>query len=238
MKKLRVATHNICHTGFDPRDGSELFPDHSYRNGYEAEAVRMMKKSWNDVYASFSADVIGVQEYYPWFDLAHTEKTDGIFAAFGYSVHDGGHGLALASKLRAEKVYELSFEPVSGRRRQKFYIDAFGTRIAVFNSHMSPRAADADKRRLERELLIEEMKQEEYFVSFGDYNARNTEEYGIFAEEGFPMANTGIATVRGSKAVCDNVIVSRGLRIENVAVFDAGFSLSDHAVLYAELIVP
>ena len=49
------------------------------------------------------------------------------------------------------------------------------------------------------------------------------------------MANHGIPTVRVSGSTCDNIVVSPNIRISNVQVFDPGFSLSDHAVLYAEL---
>ena len=235
MKTLRVATHNICHMGFNPLDGTQAFQNGKYRFGYEADAVEMMRRNWKEVYSSFSADLIGLQEYYYWFDQAHEIITEQeIFVPAGYQLEDDDMGLALASKYAAQKVYALSFEPVSKRRRQKFYVDVDGRRIAVFNSHPTPKD-NREIRKKEYELLIEEYKREECFVAFGDYNAQTADEFEIFSKAGFPMANTGLGTVIRTGATCDNIIVSPNIRIEAVKLYDEKFTLSDHKILYAEI---
>ena len=225
--------------GFNPLNGSELFPDLTYRFGYEADKAEMMKNNWDAVYASFQADIIAFQEYCPWFDLAHTIPTrQALFERYGYQVDEGelvsNMRLSIASKHPLEKGYEKSFLPASERRRRKVYITVDGTRIAVFNCHPTPHG-DGEIRRQEYALLIEDMKQEETFIAFGDYNARTIDEFQIFANAGFPMANTGMGTVRKSGCTCDNIIVSPNISIEKVALFDQEFTLSDHMVLYAEL---
>lgn len=236
MSVLRVATHNVCHLGYNPLDGTQLFPDGKYRFGYEADTVERMVKNWKAVYSSFTADLVAVQEHFFWMDQAHdiiTEKE--IYNNFGYEVEDGNMGLAVAAKFPLEKVYELSFEPISERRRQKFYIEVDGKRIAVFNSHPSPKDKNLQLRKKEYALLLEEYKREPYFIACGDYNAATAEEFAMFADAGFPMANTGLGTVIHTGHTCDNIIVSPNIQIEQVALYDREFSLSDHMVLYAEL---
>ena len=236
--KLKVATHNVCHSGYDPENGHEMVHG-AYRYGYPAEWIDKMRAGWKNVYSEFSADLIGLQEYCPWFDLAHTEKTaDVVYQPFGFTVNDGKLGtdmrLAVATKHPLELVWEKDFAPVSPRRRQKFYVTIGGKRIAVINSHPTPRADGGDIRQEEYKLLIEEFEKEPCFIAFGDYNARTAAEFEIFEKAGYPMANHGIKTVRGGSH-CDNIVVSPNIRIENVQVFDPTFFLSDHAVLYAEL---
>ena len=238
--KIRVATHNVCHSGFDPRNGQEMV-NGEYRFGYPEEWIGKMRENWKRVYSGFSADLIGLQEYCQWFDLAHTEKTeDVVYRPFGFEVSGGllltaDMCLAVASKIPVELVSESDFQPVSPRHRQKFRANIGGHDVAVINSHPSPKADRGAIRQEEYRLLLEEFKNEEYFIAFGDYNARTAEEFKIFEEAGYPMANHGIPTVRVSGSTCDNIVVSPNIRISNVQVFDPEFSLSDHSVLYAEL---
>ncbi len=252
MIKLSVATHNICHFGKDPVDHHELFPDHTYKNGYDADDVAEMKKRWKSVYGSFQADLVGLQEYCPQFDLTGMlTGSEIVFAPYGYTVQADeftspqGHKLAVASKHPVTPVWEKSFAPASERRADKFYIDLSDgsdgsvtktQRIAVFDCHPHPRFAEV--RQQEYAQLVEEFRREETFIAFGDYNARTAEEYEIFRRAGYPMANGGdagsfLTTETGS--TCDNIIVSPDIRITNVRVLDRDFTLSDHAILYAEL---
>lgn len=233
MLTLRVATHNICHMGKNPIDRTELFPDHSYRNGYEEDMLGLMKQYWTEVQSSFSADVMGLQEYCGWFDLKHTRRTaEEVYEPFGYEVLDVGTGLTLVTKLPAVHEISSNFEPVSIRRWQKFHLTAGDREIAVFNTHPTPR--DAEIRQKEYAMLIEEFRKEETFIAFGDFNGKTADEYEIFEKAGFPMANTGLGTTeKGSE--CDNIIVSPNIRFQRVEIFDPKFTVSDHAVLYAEV---
>ncbi len=236
MTRLFVVTHNICHMGLNPFDRTELFPDRTYRNGYEAHTVETMRRRWQALYSSFSADLIGLQEYFPWFDLAHTCRTeDEVFAPFGYTVSDGGHGLALAAKYPAEPVYETSFAPISERRQQKYRVTVGTRQIAVFNSHPMPRSPET--RQQEYAALIRAFQSEQTFIAFGDYNAVEMEEYACFREAGFPMANSGFITTE-SRHPCDNIVVSPNIRIEHVEMLDRELTVSDHAPLLAELLIP
>lgn len=236
MKKIYAATHNICHMGYNPQDGTQLFPDGKYRFGYETDMVETMMQNWEKVYSSFSADIIGIQEHYFWIDQRHMHITEKeIFNRFGYEVEDGDMGLAVASKLPLTRVCELSFAPVSKRRWQKFYIEADGKKIAVFNSHPTPKD-NREIRRQEYELLLDEFKNEECFIAFGDYNARSIDEFEIFADAGYHMANAGITTTVGGHT-CDNIIVSSNIEVGDILLFDEGFSLSDHNILLAELLI-
>ncbi len=232
---LRVATHNICHMGKNPIDRTELFPDKTYRNGYEADMVDLMKRNWKQVYESFTADLIGLQEVHMWFDLASTIRTeDQVFRPFGYELFHQDTGLAVASRFPLVQEVETRFEPVSKRRWQKFRLNVNGREIAIFNTHPTPR--DAEIRQKEYGILIDEFRKEECFLAFGDFNAKTADEYEIFREAGFPMANDGIATVENG-SMCDNIIVSPNVKFERVDVYDPEFSLSDHAVLYAEVLI-
>ncbi len=237
--KLNVATHNICHLGLDPTDRSELV-DGAYRNGYDADKVPLMRAAWAAVYAPLGADLIGIQEYYPWFDGARTIPTDGeIFRPYGLKRHGGGHGIAVASRFELVPVSEGVFEGVSDRYRQKFYLDLDGIRLAIFNAHPTPKGSEEGRRlrRAEYEALLREFGREPYFVAFGDFNARTAEEYAPFRAAGYPMANTGIRTVE-TGSMTDNIIASPNLRIGNVRLCDPAFTLSDHAVLAAEIELP
>ena len=239
---LRVATHNVCHMGYDPVARTQAFPDGKYRFGYTEDFLERMKENWKNVYASFRADLIGIQEYYYWMDFQHEiESARDLYSSFGYRVTDGDHGLAIATDLPLEPVYEAAFEPVSNRRRQKFYLDLNGQKVAVFNSHPTPRD-NADIRRQEYGILLEEFAKEPCFIAFGDYNARTGEEYRVFEEAGYPMVNTGFMTAWSMRTdaylACDNIIVSPNIRILKTALFDPGYTVSDHQVLYAEIELP
>ena len=229
--RLRVATHNICHMGKNPVDRTELFPDNTYRNGYEANMVSLMKKYWDEVLSGFSADLLGAQEYFPWFDLAHTERTeDVVYGPKGYEVHDGGHGLALLSKHPVEHVTEADFGDISARRWQKFYTEIEGVRIAVFNTHPMPKTERRAIRAQEYAFLIEEFRKEPLFLAFGNFNAHDAAEFEPFLQAGFRIANPGLCTVEGGPP-CDNIIASPNIRLENVSLYDVDLRLSDHMVL-------
>ena len=237
--KLSVATHNICHMGLDPTDRSELV-EGAYRNGYDADKVGLMKDSWAAVYAPLGADVIGIQEYYPWFDNAHTIRTDDeIFRPYGLSRYSGEHGIAIATRFETVPVSEGPFEGVSNRYYQKFCLELEGIRLAVFNAHPTPKGTDEGRRmrRAEYEVLLREFKREATFVAFGDFNARTADEYAPFRAAGYPMANTGVRTVE-TGLMTDNIIVSPNIRIGNIRLCDPAFSLSDHAVLMADVELP
>lgn len=84
---LRVASHNVCHSGFDPENGQEMV-DGAYRYGYPEDWIGKKRENWKRVYSGFSADIIGLQEYCRWFDLSHTEKTeDVVYRPFGYEIN-------------------------------------------------------------------------------------------------------------------------------------------------------
>lgn len=233
MLTLRVATHNICHMGKNPIDRTELFPDHTYRNGYEDDMLDLMKQYWTALESRFSADVMGLQEYCGWFDLKHTMRTaEEVYESFGYQVNDVGTGLTVVSKLPLVHEISSNFEPVSTRRWQKFRLKTDGKEIAIFNTHPHPK--DPEIRQKEYAMLIEEFRKEAYFIAFGDFNGKTVDEYEIFREAGFPTANTGLGTTeKGSD--CDNIIVSPNIRFDKIEVFDREFTVSDHAVLYAEV---
>ena len=243
MIKLSTATHNICHCGFDPITHNEMLPDKTHRFGYDPDKVNMMKEYWHQVYSSFSADVIGFQEFCPWLDSEKKLNTASeLFEPFGYKVDEGAWEskmrLSIASRLPMERVYEMNFEPVSLRRRRKNYLTVDGRRIAIFNCHLTAGQDYDEVRRGEREILLEEFKKEDCFIAFGDYNSRTGDEFEIFADAGFNMANdTGFGTVRKTGHSCDNIIVSPNIRIEKTELFDRDYLLSDHNVLYAELVI-
>ena len=231
MLKLRVATHNICHMGKNPADRTELFPDGTYRNGYEADMAGLMKEYWDEVYGCFEADFVGTQEYFPWFDLARTMRTEeAVFAPKGYEVHDGGHGLALISKHPVRIAEEADFGEISARRWQKFYTEIQGIRIAIFNTHPMPKAERRMIRAQEYEFLIREFLKEPYFLAFGDFNAHDGEEFEPFLHAGFHLANPGLCTVE-TGSPCDNIISSPNIRLTNVTLYDVDLRLSDHMVL-------
>lgn len=237
--KLTVATHNICHMGKDPIDRSELV-NGAYRNGYDADKVALMRASWEAVYEPLHADLIGIQEYFPWFDNAHTIRTDDvIFHPYGLKRFCGDHGVALASRFELTPVSEGTFEGVSKRYHQKFYLDLDGIRLAVFNTHPTPKVSEEGRRlrRAEYEALIRDFEQEQYFVAFGDYNACTLDEYEPFRAAGYPTANMGIHTVENGN-MCDNIIVSPNLSIRHIRLCDPAFTLSDHAVLMADICLP
>lgn len=232
---ITAATHNVCHMGMNPIDRTELFPGNTYRNGYPEEILELMKREWAAAYAGLEADVIGLQEYFPWFDLARRIPSEQqIFAPRGYRVDYGGRNLALASRLPFRKTGQDTFAPVSGRPKARYVVEAGGREITVFNCHPSPRADRAALRREEYRLLAELFRREGTFIALGDFNARTAEEYEVFAEAGFGMANTGIVTEEHGCS-CDNIVVSADIRIRSVNTLDKEFVLSDHAILTAEL---
>ena len=232
---LKVATHNVCHMGMNPIDRSELFDGDTYRNGYPAEIIEMMRREWKNAYSLFDSDIIGIQEYFPWFDLARTIRAeDEVFKPLGMNVEYAGRNLALATKFPFRKEYQDTFDGISPRQKEKFTVDVGGREIAVFNCHPTPKAGNENIRALEYEKLIEIFSKEDTFIAFGDFNAQTPAEFEPFLKAGFNMANTGIVTEEKGRTT-DNIIVSGNIKLTGVKTFDKEFVLSDHAILWAEL---
>lgn len=234
--KLKVATHNVCHMGMNPIDRSELFEGHTYRNGYPEEILELMKREWKNAYSLFEADMMGLQEYFPWFDLKRTILTEEqVYAPFGYQVDYGGRNLGFACKYPFSKIYQDTFGDISGRQKEKFTVNVEGKEITVFNSHPSPGPLRAGERRKEYEKLVELFDEEETFVAFGDFNALSPSEFDPFLKAGYELANTGNIVTEEKGNITDSIIVSKNIKITDVQTFDKEFVLSDHAILWAEL---
>ena len=114
--------------------------------------------------------------------------------------------------------------------------------MALFNIHPTPKPDAIALRQQEYAAVIREMQKEKSCIVCGDFNAHDVSEFAIFAEAGYVSANTGIATCEYRNTAirsipCDNIVVSPDITIRRTDMFDRWLTLSDHAVLWTELVL-
>jgi endonuclease/exonuclease/phosphatase family metal-dependent hydrolase len=244
INKIKVMSYNTGHYHYGV--GSciqEEYFDEKFNN-------------WKNFYEETDCDIIGVQELLPWIDTARTLfSVEEFFDPVFVNGHSGKLDTGIFSKHIITEYSDGYLQDTEGSTRgyTKCYIDVNGVRVCVFCVHLSPASGAEDLRRQQIEYLLDAIKDEEYVIIFGDFNANN-HEYDIFREYGYKLANGGEHgwkrtynwqmnyTETANPALdrfIDNIIVSSNIIIESVEVLDYAYDYltSDHLPIVAELII-
>lgn len=248
--KLRVVSYNVGHFNQGWAGGFRFMGAPEYGKEQRKISVRKAMLPWKYWIGEQSADIICVQEWNSYFDadsFFNAEKE--ILKSFYNNVYFGKehrwihNGIAtnyqlsnLRTKYSFGDYYSLIGDLVIGGKK----ITIISTHIPWQKEHHLP-ALDS---------LINDLKQFEYFICFGDMNAKDNEQVR-FLEAGFNMANGGaqgwFSTTAGNNTLAgrkggpdmniDNIITSSNIKIFNVSAPYTGLNDADHLPIIADVVI-
>lgn len=150
----------------------------------------------------------------------------------------------LTGKYELKNVTYHNYENASTRGYVTFTSEFMGREITFINCHLSSGySADDEMRAKERAELIKVLKNCEYGILMGDFNARSIDDFNDFSE--FNIANHGyygdFETWPAAKesdsnwpnGCIDNIITTKSIKIINVLMGE--IAMSDHKPLIAEI---
>ncbi len=233
--KLTVATQNY---GLWRNGVTEYAPDD------KAESVAA---AWRQMLRDNDADILGGQEYMQQFNVSKTmdpkECVFGELYPYQFTTGEKYTGKNIVSKTKLYDETVVNFSVGSGRQYVKAYTYIDGKKICILNAHLSFEEDINVARKAQIEELISVADKETYAIILGDFNVYTVEEFQLFEDAGYSVANGGSfgnfntwpnfgSTAAGNRYL-DNIIVNSNIEILNVSCDRR--DLSDHAMLVAEL---
>lgn len=226
-----------------------------WENGLTPEGVPAAKvdstaAAWKKMLQENEIDLICGQEWVPYLDEDKTvDANEKIFSqdypyqySYGTSTYDGKH---IASKTELTDAQIISHTSGSGRKYAKAYTTVNGKTVCIMNTHLSFEEDITVSRLHQIQELLAAAKQEEYVIITGDFNVYTPDEFQLFADAGYSLANCGAfgefttwpnfgknPTSTANRCL-DNIIVSPSIQIQDAYVEDR--ELSDHALVVAKL---
>ncbi|MBR4864388.1 MAG: endonuclease/exonuclease/phosphatase family protein [Oscillospiraceae bacterium] len=218
--------------------------------GVAADKVEARAAAWQQEMVNHDIDILVGQEWQPYLDSNKTvdanEKVFGGMYPYMYgnntSTYDGKNIISRSPLLNISYTAQVSNV---GRRYAKAYTVIGGKTVCIINAHLSFEEDINTNRKEEMVELLNAAQGEKYVVIAGDFNVFTPDEFEIFEEAGYSLANCGAFGEwntwpnlgRNPNAdvnrVLDNIIVSPGIKINNAYSYD--HRLSDHAMVVAEL---
>lgn len=226
-----------------------------WENGLTPEGVPAAKvdstaAAWKKMLQENEIDLICGQEWAPYLDEDKTvDANEKIFSqdypyqyCYGTSTYDGKH---IASKTELADAQIISHTSGSGRKYAKAYTTVNSKSVCIMNAHLSFEEDITVSRLHQIQELLAAAKQEEYVIITGDFNVYTPDEFQLFADAGYSLANCGAfgefttwpnfgknPTSTANRCL-DNIIVSPSIQIQDAYVEDR--ELSDHALVVAKL---
>ena len=192
-------------------------------------------------------DILGVQEVYINLkenksNLLSVRTKDAQYMSFAETIKypsGGQYGIGQISKFKPEKeeVTLLSSENKEQRCLQKVEYDINGKRVSVYNTHFSYESADIRKKQFAEVLKVMNADTNEYKILTGDFNAKESEFYGLSRK--YKVVNTSATKfyTYNNKLIgmsqIDNIIVSKNITVLNARAIPTEYS--DHYPLFAFL---
>ena len=151
----------------------------------------------------------------------------------------GQYGIGQISKFKPEKeeVTLLSSENKEQRCLQKVEYEIDGKRVSFYNTHFSYESADIRKKQFAEVLKIMNADTNEYKILTGDFNAQESEFYGLSRK--YKIVNSSAtkfynyANKRIGMSQIDNIVVSKNITVLNARAIPTEYS--DHYPLFAFL---
>lgn len=248
LLKLRVATYNVGH--FNQGDAGGLELDEGIGKKVREKWTRLNMLEWRDWIGKQGIDILGVQEWNKYFDRDSTfyAETEVLKPFYNHLYFGEEHtwiynGIATNYQLTniRKKYWFGDYYAILGDLR-------IGDKIVTIISTHIPWQKEWHTQAFE--MLMEELKQHEYFICMGDMNALDEEQLR-FLEAGFNMANGGhlgwFTTSGGAVRLqrmtdgidrhIDNVITSGNMKIMNVSAPHTGLNDYDHLPVIADIVI-
>ncbi len=244
--KFRFAHWNIGHFSYyDGANGKD-------QTTISAEKADEMALRYKKVINEVSPDVMGVAEYEPVFALDgrlakdvifHNFKNQYIGTKYAYNCNSiFMNGMAALS----EK--EVKFTKMVQTRYYKVVeVKLKGRIVKIVETHTDWNQGEngAAYRALQIREILDAFAKDEYVILAADWNVDSKvamEEYQPFIDAGYTMANGGylglLSTYPRSKSggFIDNIMV-KGFAVSNIGVSEESGNLSDHQLIYCDLIM-
>lgn len=218
--------------------------------GMAADKVEERAAAWQAVMEKHGMDILVGQEWLPYLDADKTvDANEKVFAGeypYIYGEHTSTYdGKAIISRTPLTDISYTAMVSNVGRRYAKAYTWIDGKKVCIIDAHLSFEEDINVNRKEEMVELLNLAQGETYAIIAGDFNVFTADEFKIFEEAGYSLANAGAfgqfntwpnlgrnPTAEVNRVI-DNIIVSPGIRIKNAWAED--HQLSDHALLAAEL---
>ncbi|MCE6991439.1 endonuclease/exonuclease/phosphatase family protein [Dyadobacter sp. CY323] len=249
--KLRVASFNVGHFNQGLAGGFRFMgqPGGAQKKEITGMAKRQVS-AWRQWLSEQSLDIIGVQEWNKHFDVDSSfNAQEELLKPFYNNVYFGNEHKWIYNGIATNyKLTNLRFKYTHGDYYALIGDLKVGNKtITVISTHI-PWQKDWHVPALN--AFIEDLKQYEYFICFGDMNSSDAEQMH-FREAGFNMANGGhqgwfgtasgtlISEGRQGQADknIDNIVTSKNIKIMNVSAPRTGINDFDHLPVIADIII-
>ena len=218
--------------------------------GVTADQVETRTAAWQAVMQMHGMDILVAQEWQTYLDRDQTvDANQAVFGdeyPFTYGEHTSTYdGKAIISRTPLTDISYSTMVSNVGRRYAKAYTVIDGKKVCIIDAHLSFEEDINVNRKEEIVELLNLAQGETYAIIAGDFNVFTADEFEIFEEAGYSLANAGAFgefntwpnlgrnPTADVNRVIDNIIVSPGIKIHNAWAED--HRLSDHALLAAEL---
>ena len=202
----------------------------------------------------YNPDIICAQEalgnYFQ--PVAYEISVGNVYDRKYFYMHNPGYQRRTWSKYNMSRLAKVDFvhQASDGDRFYgKCLISFEGVDVWVLNTHCAFQGnSDFElARKGQFEELLAEMQQHEYCICCGDFNAWSADEFSLFTDAGFNIANCGDfgelttwdphhASQTWPFGAFDNIITTPNIYIQNVKLGPYDFNLfSDHIPLIADL---
>ena len=231
--KLTVCTWNIGKFG----EGE--------MSGYQGDNPQEKVKEWKAWLKSHRVDIIGLNEWWEWFDKGKTINSEEELIAPLYANRYIANpikspwitnGLATNYKVKpGSQTWINLVDPYYFALIETLIID--GHEVDVISAHIPWRkqyhAASLD-------VLHQELKRHKTFIFLGDTNCSHMEQSDFYVKDGYNMANPfkgrWLPTYADGSAI-DNVITSPNIKITKVWSSPSGLYKGDHNPFFAKLVI-
>lgn len=248
--KLRVASYNVGHFNQGLAGGFRFMGEPGSDKTQRVTMAKRQASAWRQWISEQSLDIIGFQEWNKYFDVdSALNAQDELLKPFYNNVYQGKehkwifNGLATNYKLtniRSKYTHGDYYALIGDLKIGNKTITVISTHIPWQKAWHVP-ALNA---------FIEDLKQFEYFICFGDMNSADAEQMQ-FREAGFNMANGGhqgwFGTSGGTLILegrqgradsnIDNIVTSKNIKIMKVSAPRTGVNDYDHLPVIADIII-
>lgn len=250
-KTLKVMTFNIGKFNYGKSTG-----------GMEQILVDEKMYNWRRFLGEHNVDVLAVQEFCSTIDADGTLDSNSNLFNYLFANYTSHYPqqLKIYSKEMLQENSVEDYLPNSTDANKRGIVKSYitldnGVKICLINCHLTyfDNSDGVEIRNQQINSLLNILKDEEYFILFGDFNANfgGISEYNPFIEKGYNLANGGYfgwvrtfnneknytdTANKGHDRFLDNIITSANIKIINAKVLNTfDYLTSDHLPILAEI---
>ena len=205
-----------------------------------------LKKIYQDFINQAGADIFGLCEYNPTFNVGGDNTADLLFPDFDYSYILDIYAYncnSVFSHLPLYNCHQINFSKCIQRRYYTVTdVVICKTLVKFIETHLDfNQGSYGNSYRLSQmKDLVEAFNDSPYVIICADYNSSYREEYDVFRSSGYSFAtdslpNAGSTTSDTTRIMIDNILV-KGFEIKETKVFPHK-SLSDHNMICSKFLL-